>query len=345
MLWSRQAGGVETYVADFTRASEPLSWESHAYCVEDPAAAYLTARGVPIRLSGARRLPRLAKPVLRALRDGSYDVVVAHRYVGYLVLPFLRKTRTVAVLHSEQLVATGWQPAKAAVVRRLLRFALGRADHLVAVSEHVAKHTDVTLPAHVPLTVILTGVERSRREPSVEGLPAERPAVTLAFVGRLVSERRPGYAIDVAVELAKLVQATVTVHYFGDGPLRDALRDGAVASGVPVVLHGWVDGARYEAAAADATLVVSEVEGLGLAGVEVALSGGRVFASRIGGRSELLDRGLGAEISHTDPAAAARTIADGLARPVAPAATWPDPREWIEALRPILRPAVAGARS
>jgi glycosyltransferase involved in cell wall biosynthesis len=343
VLWSRQVGGIETYVADFCRASEPLSWESHAYCVEEPADAYLRARGVPIRWSAARGLPRLATPLLRALRAGSYDVVVAHRYAGYLLLPFLRRTRTVAVLHSEQLVASGWRPAKAALVGRILSRALSHADHLVAVSEHVARHTDVPLPTNVPLTVVLTGVDRSRRAPVVGGLPAERPAIALAFVGRLVTERRPEYVIDVAAELAKTVGATVSVHYFGEGPMRAALRDRAAASAVPVVLHGWTDDARYEAAAADATLVVSDVEGLGLAGVEVALSGGRVFASRIGGRAELLDRGLGAEISHTDASAAAKTIANGLGQPATPAPAWPSPREWIEALRPILRPSPVGS--
>ena len=101
---------------------------------------------------------------------------------------------------------------------------------------------------------------------------AERSSLSLVVPARIVRQKRP----LVALEVAKVLEGeygAVRVVYFGVGPLEEAVRSRAAALGVHVELRGWVDEWFDQCPADSVVLLPSLVEGFAGVLVEAAARG------------------------------------------------------------------------
>jgi glycosyltransferase involved in cell wall biosynthesis len=119
----------------------------------------------------------------------------------------------------------------------------------------------------------------------------------LAFPARLVPQKRPHIAVDVAAAVSPSFPNGVSLHLFGDGPLRDACMARAREAEVDVVLHDWVGSWFDECPAGSVVLLTSLVEGFGNVLVEAAAAGFRsVVSSRCMGAADAVVPGLTGEL-------------------------------------------------
>ena len=140
--------------------------------------------------------------------------------------------------------------------------------------------------------------------------PAEAPGAGVFFAGRLSHEK----GVDVLLEAAALLPASVEVTIAGDGPDRDALEERAVALGVTdrVVFLGRVPGAEVHARMRRAAVVAMPsrwYENQPMTVLEAAACGRPVVATTLGGFPELIEDGVtGRLIPHDDPRALAAAL-------------------------------------
>lgn len=119
----------------------------------------------------------------------------------------------------------------------------------------------------------------------------------LVFPARLVPEKRPLIAVEVAAILAPSVSNGVTVHFFGVGPLHDVIVSAAREADVHVVMHGWVDSWFERSPAGSVVLLPSLAEGFGNVLVEAAAAGLRsVVSSRCLGAADAVIPGITGEL-------------------------------------------------
>jgi glycosyltransferase involved in cell wall biosynthesis len=281
-----------------------------------PREEELRELGVAHReLPSAGRSPRAlvgaARALTAAVRRFAPDVVHAHNpKVGALAAMAVRSACRGA---RPALVTTyhGVPPARA----RLAALALRTSDHVVAVSESLARELAghgvprgrlTVIPNGVPAAEPLEDAERARLDEEL-GL-AGRPVVTA--VGRLVPQK----AHSRLIEAAARQEARARFLIVGDGPLRGELERQAASLG----LDGTVrfTGARRDARAiiarSDLLVFSSEWEGLALAAVEALAAGVPVISTDVAGSAELLSTGAGLVVAR-DPGAIAEAVAGLLA--------------------------------
>ena len=143
-------------------------------------------------------------------------------------------------------------------------------------------------------TVILNGIDPDRVEHGskneVEPLSGE---LRVGMFARLVPVKRVDVAIEAVAEARRLSGKAITLHIFGDGPLRDALKSQArtQASLVEVQFHGHTSNALAYMRQMDALLLTSSHEGLPVAVLEAMSLGVAVVATHSGGLPEVLSGG------------------------------------------------------
>ncbi len=152
-------------------------------------------------------------------------------------------------------------------------------------------------------------------------VPTPRPAggpVTLLFVGRLISEKRP----QLFVRLLERLRADgypVSGRMVGTGPMDAGLRDGAAKAGVEML--GWSRDVVPHLQSADIFVFPSAPDGEGMPGVliEAGLCGIPAVATRVAGASTVIeDRQTGILVDVDD--------LDGLAHATAELVEQPDRR-------------------
>ena len=227
----------------------------------------------------------------RLLRDVRPDVVHTHLFkadtLGAALLGLRRPDRTVLIStkHNEDVYLRdrSWR----AVGRRVA----ARADAVVSITPGVARFVADTLAGSV-----------RRAETIAYGLPApSRTGDGTAFrqehgiagdervvlcVARLAAQK------DHATLFAALGQMNTPARLvlLGRGPLEDELR--RRAEGQPIVFAGFVEDPADAYAAADAVVLSSVHEGLGLVLLEAAQHGVPAVATRVGGIPDVVEDGV-----------------------------------------------------
>jgi glycosyltransferase involved in cell wall biosynthesis len=262
-------------------------------------------------------LPRCARLVREA------DVILAHwtfpdGFSG-LVWARLMGRKLALVIHGNESIHY-FDPDS--IRKRLIRFTLARADHIVAVSRDLRdKLVDGYGIAPGRVTVLANGVDldKFRAVPqeaarTALGLPADRKI--LLAVARLSPEKRLDLLLRAAARAAG--GEPFRLYLVGDGPEEDRLRqltgelglEGVVSfvGAVPhAEIHLWMS-------AADLFCLSSEREGSPVVIGEAFVCGTPVIATRVGGVGDLVaDDRLGLLVRPESVDALAEALRVGLA--------------------------------
>lgn len=222
-----------------------------------------------------------------------------------------RRLALVSTKHNEDRYLAG-ATLRAATWRTLARRAARRADAVVAISRGVAAFFRAQLGDAVgAMSVVPYGVPPARRVATREAAAfrarhgaAGKPLVLQ--VGRLDPQKDPAAAIRATS------RAGAHLVFLGRGPMEEELRALAEATpGASVAFAGFVEDPAPAYEAADAVLLASRWEGLGLALVEAMQHGRAVVATRVGGIPEVVEDGVTGVLA---PAGDADALATALAR-------------------------------
>ena len=209
--------------------------------------------------------------------------------------------------------------------RRMLQWALPRANKVVAVSRALA---DEVVQLGVPrenVAIVMNGVDAELFHPrdrtaarTALGLPAGPIAL---YVGNLKAEKG---VLDLAAAWAKVATALpeATLVVVGGGPAAEALKTAVAPLGDSVRLLGPQPLPRVPTymAACDLLVLPSHAEGTPNVVLEALASGRRVVATNVGGIPDLITRPeLGELVPPRAPDALAEAIVRSLPTPYAPA--------------------------
>ncbi len=255
--------------------------------------AYLRGDGArerPLAASGARpvRLGHGRRPgpgaVLRLaglLRAGRYTVVHAHLVEGelaaVLALALAPGPRLVITRHNDD---PFWRRP---VVRPIASWLAGRADRVIAISDHVRRSfAELGVPAE-KLSTVYYGIEPSEggRARAELGIPSDGPL--LGAVGRLVEQKGHDVLLRALAELPGARLAIV-----GGGPAEADLRTQAASLGERVHWLGWRPDGAACMAAFDVFVHPSRWEGLGLVLLEAMALARPIVASRVSAIPEIV---------------------------------------------------------
>jgi glycosyltransferase involved in cell wall biosynthesis len=192
-------------------------------------------------------------------------------------------------------------------------------DGLICVSddEHEHARQDLQIPERVLHTVVngAASPPSGKREDMRARLGVKPDAFVFGFVGRLSEQKAPERLVGAFTRIAADVpQAELAM--IGFGPLEDAVRQQAVASGFADRIHLTSTISGPDAMQAfDALVMPSRYEAMSYVMLEAATSGLPMVLSNVGGASTVLDDGEnGFIVPNTDDvtelAAAMRTLAE-----------------------------------
>ncbi|TVR77500.1 MAG: glycosyltransferase family 1 protein [Chitinophagaceae bacterium] len=135
--------------------------------------------------------------------------------------------------------------------------------------------------------------------------------IKIVFAGRLVKQKQPLFALEVAATLKKQ-NVNFELIFAGDGPLRKKIeyRIQKLNLNDCVTIKGWISKAEIVALyhQSDILLSTSQNEGMSIAILEALFSGLYVITTGVSGNPELIKHQINGEICMTDPSAFAKAI-------------------------------------
>jgi glycosyltransferase involved in cell wall biosynthesis len=276
-------GALARAAAALDVPSEPLAIRNHA----DIAAG--------LRLAGL-------------MARGRYDIVHFHTARAHAMSAFLGRPRRALRVVTRRMD----YPLRGG---RYTRWLYNRAvDAVVAISEGVRAVLIASGVEPTRIHVIPSGVEAGRFAASDAQRAAARARHGIAagefvFVALAALEERKGHA-GLLAALAALDDLPVRLLCAGTGSQAAALerRRAALGLGERVAFLGHVEDVPGLLAAADAVVLPSLQEGLGVAALEALAAGRPVVASRVGGLPEAVGEEAGILVPPGDPPALAAAL-------------------------------------
>jgi glycosyltransferase involved in cell wall biosynthesis len=249
----------------------------------------LRVPSMPLGLSGARRVPSLAR-MLRARSPDLFHAQMSSPMSAKwgLAAAVLARVPTVATV---QLVPA-YEPDRSS--RLQLRALAARVDRFIAVSRDIAEQLSQRFRwPRDRIEVVHNAVALERfGSPPPPGLRAERTGgrelALVLTLARLTEQKGHPTLLRAAAELPEAVFA-----FAGDGPLRLELEREAARLGVEdrVRFLGHREDVPDLLAASDVFALPSLYEGSSLALLEAMAAGRAVISSSIGGTAELIEDG------------------------------------------------------
>jgi glycosyltransferase involved in cell wall biosynthesis len=316
-LLGPSTGGIRAHVATLADALEARGWDVG---VAGPAGVLDGLRKldhevpVPAGLSPAGVVR--ARRALRGAAAGA-DLVHAHGLKAGWVATLLRP-RPPVVLSVHNLVLDDVAGRAAPVLRVLEGGLVGRVDHVVAISDEVARRFTGSTGAGRTTTVPPLGpapVPTRSREEVRAGLGVPHGARLVVTAARLHPQKGMVDLLDAAALLRSAAPEAVRWVVLGEGPQRAALEAEVAARGLGDVVD--LAGARAsvadELAAADVVAVTSRWESGPLVVLEALALGRPVVATSVGLVPAVVGPEQGRVVPVGDPAALAAAVAEVLA--------------------------------
>lgn len=317
LVLGRSAGGIARHVKEIAEALDEVGGLSIEIAGPPDLPIEMPKEIHPLRIpDGAIVGHRSAVKELRTIVSSvGCDVVHAHGLrAGIDAALATRGLDTSVILTVHNLV----QPEiagrfKAPLFRKAETVAARTADHVLCVSEQIARHLRSSVAAAASkIEVLYLGIQdppepqrdpRDVRAEAGAGNPGQRLIVT-------ASRLAPQKALHVLLEAIALVPEVHLV-VLGEGPLESELKATAASLGVDdrTVFLGFRGDAHEFVAAADTFCLSSIWEGIPLAAQEAIALGTPVVATDVGGMDELIrDRHSGRLCPPGDAGALAAAI-------------------------------------
>ena len=287
------------------------------------------------------RLIAARREIVQLTRDLEIDVVLCHGYkattIGWAAA---RRAGIPVVAVSRGWTAESWTVR---IYERLDRWMLPRMDRVVCVSRAQAEKVlaSGTSPNRVDVIHNSVVAERfghasSKIRRQLQGyFPAEEQAnirTLIGAAGRLSPEKGFDLLVQAAVPVIKR-HGTVGFVLFGDGPLREALRQKINELGINsrFALAGFTEQLDQFLPNFDLFVQSSYTEGLPNVLLEALASGVPVVATDVGGSREVLDDGKrGWLVEAGNVGELANTIQEALASPSELRVIAADGQRWID---------------
>ena len=275
-----------------------------------PLAARLAERGLataPIECRFGHD-PRAGLALRAAARRFRADVVHHHTSRALSLAPYVSRDVVQVVTRRMDYAprGAGWY----------VRWLYGRMDAVIAISRAArtalaARGIDAERVAIVPSGVAVETFRDLDRAAARASLGIAAAAQVVAIVASLHERKGHAVLLDALARLAAEGLEPLCLAA-GTGPEGDALQDRAQRLGVSARVRwlGQVADVRAVLAAADAVVMPSLAEGLGVAAIEAMAAGRPVIASAVGGLPELVSDGVqGLLVPPGDAAALATALA------------------------------------
>lgn len=173
--------------------------------------------------------------------------------------------------------------------------ALNRMDRIIAISNAMKKYLRMEGIREERLTLIPNFVDISRLHCASKDLPSrhrtQRSSVNIACIGSLIPRKRTDLVLKAVAELLKEQSGLrLTLHLFGDGPLRKKLKDLSKSLAIidHVRFHGHINDIASALKGLDIIVTASESEGIPRSLMEAMSMGKLCIGPRIGGIDELI---------------------------------------------------------
>ncbi|WP_456786674.1 glycosyltransferase [Cellulomonas sp. P5_C5] len=340
------SGGMHLYALELVRAWSRTA-EDELVILAGPwakaAFADLDHVSVHVARDDAVAGRALGQLVLSAalFRREHADAVVS---VSPIVTPFVARSARTCVVHDWRHVRVPHEfPVWQRAYRRLWRWSVRRAGHVVAISEKTAAETRKIVPAAAGrIVVVANGGDHARRWKVAP--PGDSSGLRSVVTFGHLSHKRPELVIDALALLPPDVLDGVRLVVLGaSGQYADSLRSraGGAADLGRVELPGFVSAEDYQTTVAGAAVVVmaSTDEGFGLPVAEATFFGIPVVVTSDSGLSAV--HGDSLIESEPTPAALAQAIETGLCarRHVPPTAA----RPWTSVARELRDVVLSGS--
>lgn len=277
-----EIGGTPTVVRELaTRLHAPPGVEVEVACLArwGPVADQIKAAGVRVTPLNARRSLDVRRTVARLrglVRERNIDAVFS----------FLVHANVVAALASRRLPGLRFLQSIQTVQPRprwhwlAQRWAHRYAERLVVPSTAIVDKAVASSAIPREKFVVIPNAIDPASFPRVEVFAG--PKVRAGYLGRLDAMKNPEVLL-AALDFAAMGEAEL--HYFGDGPRRRRLEEGAALLNLRdrVFFHGSVPRPQDALARMDVLWLPSRVEGFGLVLIEAMASGVPVVACGAGG--------------------------------------------------------------
>lgn len=285
--------------------------------VSDRPTGDVLPAAVAVRPLGRLRSHRAKVLALARLIDAErFDAIVALQTYPNLIAIAARdraRHRTALVVTEHNLISLGLRgaPLSHRAKIALARLAYRRADVVTSASHPVAAEMNAAfgVPASRSLVVPNPALAAVRDRTPVPRTPGTDGGVQLILACRLVAQKNPVLALDVARELEGR-GIRVEVVSFGGGPLEAHMVEQARRRGVRFVSHGWVEDWIAHFGPTSVVLLPSHREGLGNVLIEAAARGvPSVAVSTALGVADALIPGVTGELAvSADPSAVADAV-------------------------------------
>lgn len=233
------------------------------------------------------RLWRLRRNIVNSNCDYVVSLMTYSNLLALITVLTIGPSRRPIVIVSEHNSVRGLRQVRGhgyTIQLCMARFLYKRvASGLVAVSSAVAAEAVSTFNLPFGFVRIIPNPVLEERGNVTSGVRDRfqcDSTVNLLFVGRMVAQKNPLLAVDIAKKLRRCGVSSV-VHFFGDGPLVSQVEEYGRRQGIDCTMHGWVDSWEPIAAVDNSMLVLtSTFEGFGNVLVEASSIGIPVVAAR-----------------------------------------------------------------
>jgi len=278
LIKSLGRGGAEMLLPEGLRFADRSRFEfRYAYFLpwKDALVPALVDQGAPVdclAASGNARILMSARRVARYIREHGIELVHCHLPVAGAVGRLAGRMTGVPVIYTEHNKQERYHPWTRALNRLTWRW----QELVIAVSDDVANSIAQHMGSHVPVEVVLNGVDldRFRRDPAAGaavreelGIEPDSPVVGTVAVFR-AQKRLEDWLAAAARIRERLPDARFVL--VGDGPLRSEIEARARTRGLDdiVFFAGLREDVRPYLSAMDVYMMSSEFEGLPVALLE-----------------------------------------------------------------------------
>lgn len=232
----------------------------------------------------------------------NFDVIHAHRvfpegFAGVLLSKYLRKP-IVVTIHGSDINSLF---AKSFFIRKMILFALSRADKVIVISKDLERKVLKTgIVKKEKVVVLFNGVDlgKFKEQDKIKArkkllLPQEKKIIL--FVGNLIEVKNPLLLIEVVRKVKKGKNGDYLFVMIGEGSLKREIgnRISKYSLGEIVMMTGAKPHEELPVwmAATDCLVLPSKSEGMGIVLLEAMACGLPIIATRVGGIPEVINDG------------------------------------------------------